>query len=239
MRKTLSLAGALGALLLLLNLSAGLAQEEPQPRVVGAPPDAPPADAVVLFDGRDLSAWTGGDGGPAGWVVAAGAMTVQGGDLVTRREFGDFQLHLEFMTPASAEGLGQDRGNSGIYIHRNYEVQILDSYGDNTKTYANGTCASIYKLFPPLVNASREPGQWQTYEIFFRAARFDAAGNRTRKALITLVHNGVLVQDHRESVPTGARTGQPDVARGPILLQDHHHPVAFRNIWIRELEPQD
>jgi len=216
---------------LLMIPVASFAQEEP--RVVSALQGQVPSDAVVLFDGTDLSEWTYLDGRPAGWIVADGAMTVKGGSIKSKREFGDMQLHLEFATPAEAKGEGQDRGNSGVYIQGNYEVQVLDSYGN--KTYIDGMCGAIYKLYPPLVNASRPPGVWQVYDIIFRAPRFDSSGNVVQKAVVTVFHNGVLIQDHVEVVPTGGRSSAKEVARGPIVLQDHHHPVKYRNIWVREL----
>jgi len=217
---------------LILTLLPSFAEQE-QPRVVSALEGQVPSDAVVLFDGKDISGWTYMDGQPAGWKVTDGAMTVKGGSIITRKEFGDIQLHLEFATPAEAKGSGQDRGNSGLYIQGLYEVQILDSYGN--ETYPDGSCAAIYKIAPPLVNASRPAGTWQIYDVIFRAPGFDATGNRIRKAVITVFHNGVLVQDHLEVVPTFASELKTEKSRGPIYLQDHNHPVKFRNIWVREL----
>lgn len=212
-----------------MNCFAG----DEQPPVVSALPGQVPSDAVVLFDGTDLSEWIGGDGEPANWLVACGAMTVNKGGISTRKTFGDMQLHLEFAMPAPAKGEGQDRGNSGVYIHGNYEVQILDSYIN--ETYIDGMCGAIYKLSPPLVNASRPPGLWQVYDIIFRAPRFDSEGKVIKKATVTVLHNGVLIQNHVEVMPTGGRTGSEETARGPIHLQDHNHPVKYRNIWVREL----
>ncbi len=226
----------LAALLAAAALTARPPQTfEPKPRVVATPEDAPPADALVLFDGKDLSAWSTPEGGPAGWVVREGAMEVSGGSIVTRREFGDLQLHLEFMTPANPTGEGQDRGNSGIYFNGCYEVQVLDSFGSDT--YIEGQCAAIYEQSPPLVNASREPGKWQVYEIIFRAPRFDDAGKLVQPPSVTVLHNGVLVQDHvAVEAPTRAALFPQHRARGPLYLQDHSHPVRYRNIWVRELD---
>jgi hypothetical protein len=198
-----------------------------------------PADAVVLFDGRDASGWSDGEGRPAGWIVRDGYLEVRpgAGDIQTRRGFGDAQLHIEWMAPLPVRGTGQDRGNSGVFLMGRYEVQVLDSY-DNA-TYPDGQAAASYGQYPPLVNASRPPGQWQTYDIVFHAPRFDANGRLTRAARLTVLHNGVLVQDDVELVgPTGHRSRPPYEAHAdklPIKLQDHGAPVRFRNIWIREL----
>jgi hypothetical protein len=210
------------------------AQELPQPRVVGAPEGQPPSDAVVLFDGKSLDAWVYADGKPAGWIVQKGAMTVKGGGLMTKKEFGSMQLHIEWAAPSPPKGAGQDRGNSGVYLAGIYEVQVLDSY-DN-ETYADGSAGAVYKQYPPLVNASRPPGQWQTYDIIFHAPIFDTGGQIMRPATVTILHNGVLIQDHVEikSTPGGVRTVEGP--KGPLFLQDHNHPVKFRNIWVRELE---
>ena len=224
-----------GAVTLVISVIVSLncfAAEE-QPAVVSALEGQVPSDAVVLFDGTDLSEWIGADGGPANWVVAGGAMTVNKGGIVTKKTFGDMQLHLEFCSPAPPRGEGQDRGNSGVYIHGNYEVQILDSYIN--ETYIDGMCGAVYKLSPPLVNASRPPGLWQVYDIIFRAPGFGSQGKVIKKATVTVLHNGVLIQDHVEVMPTGGSTGSDETSRGPINLQDHNHPVKFRNIWVREL----
>ena len=230
-KKVLVSSAVLLALSLILSLNC--VPQEKQPPVVTALEGQAPSDAVVLFDGTDLSEWIGADGEPANWIVADGAMTVNKGDIITRKTFGDMQIHLEFATPASAKGEGQDRGNSGVYIHGNYEVQILDSYRDETCN--NSMCGAIYKLSPPLVNASRPPGLWQVYDIIFRAPGFDSEGKVIKKAAVTVLHNDKLIQDHVEVVPTGARTGSEEIPCGPIKLQDHNHPVKFRNIWVREL----
>jgi len=213
---------------------------QPVPRVVTpGTGTAPPSDAIVLFDGKDLSRWQHMDGGPAKWDVSDGAFTVVKGtgDLRTRQAFGDCQLHLEFRTPLPVQGEGQDRGNSGVFLQGRYEVQILDSY--NNRTYSNGQAASIYKQHIPLVNASRKPGEWQTYDVFFQAPRFSDSGNVLKPAYITVIHNGVLVQDHVEVIGATVFIGQPRYQkhnpREPLVLQDHGNPVSFRNIWLREL----
>jgi len=214
---------------------------EPEPPIVDPGlAAAPPSDAIVLFDGTDLSAWTGADGDPAGWQVEDDAMTVVGGtgDIITRKGFGDVQLHIEWRTPAEVVGEGQGRGNSGVYLMRRYEVQVLDSH-DN-RTYSNGQAASLYKQHIPLVNASRGPGEWQVYDIVFRAPRFAADGTVKTPAVVTVLHNGVLVQDHvvlrGPTVFIGDPAYEAHSERGPIQLQDHGNPVSYRNIWVRELD---
>jgi hypothetical protein len=211
------------------------------PRVVapGTPGQGfgPPSDAVVLFGGKNLDAWTKTDGTAAGWTVEDGAMVVRGGagSIVTKEKFGDVQLHLEFATPAAVEGEGQGRGNSGVYLQGRYEVQVLDSY--KNETYPDGQCGAIYKQHPPLVNACRGPGEWQTYDIVFRGPRFDEGGKKVKNATLTVLHNGVLVHDHAEvTSPTGAAMNAAEGGDGPIYLQDHGNPVRYRNVWVRRLE---
>ncbi len=214
---------------------------EPVPRVitpgVGA---AAPSDAIVLFNGTDLSQWVRDPEGTAPrWMVEDGAfMPASGsGGLRTKRAFGDCQLHIEWRTPAVVSGEGQGRGNSGVFLMGRYEVQVLDSY--NNRTYSNGQAGSLYKQAIPLVNASRKPGEWQSYDIVFRAPRRDAAGNVTTPGFVTVFHNGVLVQDHVALKGNTVYTGQPFYERHgdkePLMLQDHGNPVAYRNVWIREL----
>ena len=218
----------------------------PQPPVVnpGPAPAAPapvPSDAIVLFDGRDLSAWVSNDSaaGPARWVVRDGYFEVAPGTggIRTRQGFGDVQLHIEWMAPSPPRGTGQDRGNSGVFLMGMYEVQVLDTYGN--RTYPDGQAAAIYGQYPPLVNASRPPGEWQAYDIAFRAPRFDAAGALVSPARATVLHNGVLVQDAVTLTgPSGHHARPPYQAhatRLPFSLQDHDHPVRFRNVWVREL----
>ena len=215
---------------------------EPEPRVVQpGRQGAPPSDAIVLFAGGDLGEWRHEDGRDAEWRVADGAMTVVAGSgsLYTTRSFGDCQLHLEWRTPARVEGEGQGRGNSGVFLQERYEVQVLDSH--ENRTYSNGQAASVYKQHIPLVNASRGPGEWQTYDIFFRAPRFADDGSLLRPGFLTVVHNGVLVQDHVElqgsTVYRGAPAYEMHPPRQRLMLQDHGNPVSYRNIWVRELAP--
>jgi hypothetical protein len=228
-------------------------RERPRPRVVepgrGGLPVPPPADAVVLFDGKDLARWKSDRGGPADWrLVDGAAMEVRahlvgaltGGGIHTKEAFGDVQLHVEWASPKPAHGTDQDRGNSGVFLMSKYEVQVLDSY--ESVTYADGQAAAVYGQFPPLVNASRAPGEWQSYDIVFHRPRFDAAGKVLAPARLTVFHNGVLVQDDVKLLgPTSHMTREPYVAhadRLPIALQDHGHPVRYRNIWARDLEKQ-
>lgn len=214
----------------------------PKPTVITPGQSAmptPPSDAVVLFDGKDLSQWSDMKGEPSAWKVENGYMeTSQGhGDIRTKQGFGDVQLHIEWASPASAPGKGQDRGNSGVYLMGKYEVQVLDSYQNDT--YADGQAASIYGQYPPLVNASRGPGEWQSYDIIFRRPRFAGDGKLLQPARMTVLHNGVLVQDNVELWgPSEWMEYLPYTAHEdklPIKLQDHGHPVRYRNIWLREL----
>jgi hypothetical protein len=194
----------------------------------------------VLFGGQDLSKWKGQDGGPAKWVVRTGYMEVKAGAgaISTVAGLGDVQLHVEWMAPNPPHGSDQDRGNSGVFLMGVYEVQVLDSY--QSATYPDGQAAAVYGQYPPLVNASRPPGQWQTYDIVFHRPRFDSAGKLASPARMTVFHNGVLVQDDVTLTgPTGHQQRPPYQAhadRLPLSLQDHGHPVRYRNIWVRELE---
>jgi hypothetical protein len=216
-------------------------ETRPMPRIVdpgpaGAPVPAP-ADAVVLFDGKDLSKWTTAKGEPAKWKIENGFMEAVkgGGSIRTKEGFGDCQLHVEWASPAVVVGDSQGRGNSGVFLMNTYEVQVLDCY--NNKTYADGMTASLYGQYPPLVNACRKPGEWQTFDIVFHAPRFDAAGTLLQPARMTVFHNGILVHDNDELTgPTVHKARPPYTAhpdRMPISLQDHGNPVRFRNIWIR------
>jgi len=221
-------------------------RNRPQPNVI-APgecstqdhPGQAPSDAIVLFDGKDLSKWRAGDEGPAKWKVEDGHFEVAAGtgDMHTQQAFGDCQLHVEWAAPSPAHGEDQDRGNSGVFLMGLYEVQVLDSY--QSQTYADGQAAAIYGQYPPLVNACRQPGQWQTYDIIFHGPRFDPAGKLLRPAFITVLQNGVLVQDHVRIMGPTAHMQRPPYhptpQRLPLKLQDHHHPVRYRNIWVREL----
>lgn len=213
---------------------------DPVPKMVTTGPDnQPPSDAIVLFNGKDLSEWTSAKGAPAAWKIEQNSMVIAkgAGAIRTKRSFGDCQLHVEWQTPTVIEGEGQHRGNSGIFLMGNYEVQVLDSY-DN-RTYSNGQAGSIYKQYIPLVNASRKPGEWQTYEIIFTAPRFNSDGSLKSAAFATVLYNGVLVQNHVELKGGTTNVGQPVYKKHgdkePIVLQDHGSPVKFRNIWIREL----
>ena len=202
-------------------------------------PGRPPSDAVVLFDGKDLSRWSHKDGSTAKWKVDHGYAEVvaKTGYIYTREAFGDCQLHVEFAEPVPPKGESQERGNSGVFLMGLYEIQVLDSY--QNKTYADGQAAAVYGQYPPLVNASRPPGQWQSYDIVFHGPRFDKEGKLLRAARVTVLHNGVLVQDNVElSGPTAHRQRPPYTAHAeklPLALQDHGDLVRYRNIWIREL----
>lgn len=223
---------------------------EPVPKVVAPGPtnSAPPADAVVLFDGKNLDQWVSTkDQSPAGWTLADGVMTVnkKAGNIQTKRSFTNYQLHLEWRIPANVTGNDQARGNSGLFLastgpgDAGYELQILDSY--ENKTYVNGQAGSIYKQSPPLVNASRKPGEWQTYDVIWTAPTFNADGSVKTPATVTVLHNGVLIQDHFELKGETLYIGAPQYTKhgaSPIKLQSHNdpsEPISFRNIWIREL----
>jgi len=208
----------------------------PEPKVVDpGPPGGPPSDAVVLFDGKDLSKWVNGQD----WEIKDGYAITRKHDLTTKDSFGDCQLHVEFATPEQVSGSGQGRGNSGVYLMKRYEVQILDSF--NNPTYFDGQCGAIYKQTPPMVNVSRKPGEWQTYDILFEAPRFAADGKVERPAYVTVLQNGVVVQNHFEIQGStyydrpAAYEKHPD--RQPLVLQFHNNTVRFRNIWIREMKP--
>lgn len=204
-----------------------------------AQPNQLPSDAIILFDGKELSQWRSTEGQAAKWVVKDGYMEAAPGSgaIRTLRNFGDCQLHIEWATPLPAEGKGQERGNSGVFLMGKYEVQLLDSYQNHT--YADGQAAAIYGQHPPLVNACRPPGEWQTYDIIFHKPRFDSNKQLIRPARITVLHNGVLVQDNVKILgPTSWTQRLPYVAHReklPLSLQDHGNPIRFRNIWLREL----
>lgn len=213
---------------------------EPVPLVVtpGKNCNEPPSDALILFDGKNLNAWTNKDGSSAGWIVADGAVTVKPrtGIIKTKKQFGDVQLHIEWRAPAEVKGESQGRGNSGIFLMERYELQVLDSY-DNI-TYPNGQAGSIYKQGIPLVNACRPPGAWQTYDVIFMAPVFTEKGMLKSPARITVFHNGVLIQNNFEIKGPTVYTGIPRYEQhgiASIVLQDHGNPVSYRNIWIREL----
>lgn len=215
----------------------------PQPRVVtpGKTDREPPSDAIVLFDGTNLDAWTG-KGGEAAWRIENGYMEVTRGtgSIRTKQKFSDCQLHIEWAAPAEVKGHGQGRGNSGVFLMGRYEVQVLDSFGN--ETYSDGQAAALYGQCPPLVNASRAPGEWQSYDILFEAPRFEA-GKLVKPAFVTVLHNGVAVHHRKQLLgPTQHRRVAryaPHEPKGPIQLQDHGNPVRYRNIWIRPLGRYD
>jgi hypothetical protein len=211
--------------------------EWPEPPVVTPGENGgPPSDAIVLFGGKDLSAWEPSDT----WKVVDGVVTEGRGDIHTKQSFGDVQLHVEWSSPSPTRGTDQDRGNSGIFLQDRYELQVLDSY--NNKTYFEGQAGAIYKQTPPMVNAMRPPGEWNVYDIVWTAPRFNDDGTLKSPAYVTALHNGVLILDHFAVL---GDTPWPNVpkyeAHGPlpIRLQDHGHPVRFRNIWVRELKPRE
>jgi len=229
-------------------LAQALTDEEMDPRVTEQYLDVPlvtasaktggaPSDAIVLFDGTGLNDWEKPDGSAAHWTVGDNAMTVaSGGDIVTRDSFENFQLHIEFRTPAVVIGDGQGRGNSGLFLQNRYEVQILDNY--NNPTYANGQAGSIYKQTPPLVNACKAPGEWQTYDVIYTAPVFSEKGALLHPAYVTVMHNGVLIQNHtaiQGTTPYKGRGVYEPHGAAPIRLQDHGNPMSFRNIWLRRM----
>lgn len=238
-----SLAGLLGCLATAALAPAATAQEylsgirwEKPPVVTPGKTNAdPPSDALVLFDGSDLSQWRGGEN----WKVEGSDLVVGKGTLTTKEQFGDCQLHIEWSAPQPPRGDGQARGNSGVFLMGTYEIQVLDSY--ENETYPDGQAGAIYKQTPPAVNAMRPPGEWNTYDIFWTAPRFDEQGKLVSPAYITAIHNGVLVLNHFELQGDTPFNRPPKytahAATGPISLQDHGDPVRFRNIWVREFKP--
>ena len=213
---------------------SGVKWQEPPLVTPGETAADPPSDATILFAGTDLSAFENA----GSWKVEHGVATVGKKSIRTKEAFGDCQIHVEFKTPTPPKGNGQGRGNSGIYIMGRYEVQVLDSY--ENETYYDGQAAALYKQSPPLVNASRPPGQWQTYDIIFERPHFDENGSLVKPAYATVLHNGVAVQVHQElrgNTSFNKRSrydAHPD--RLPISIQNHNNPVQFRNIWVRDLE---
>ncbi len=212
---------------------------EPVPaKIAPGENNAPPSDAIILFDGKDLNEWTNGSGAKPEWVVENGAVTVKPktGVIKSKQKFGDFQLHIEWKAPSEVKGEGQGRGNSGIFMMERYELQVLDSY--ESKTYPNGQAGSLYKQGIPLVNACKAPGEWQTYDVIFMAPVFTEKGTLKSPARITVLHNGVLIQNNFElrgpteynRIPIYEPHG-----KGSLVLQDHGDLVSFRNIWVREL----
>jgi hypothetical protein len=221
------------ALAACLGYQSGKAWPEPGLVVPGAACGQPPSDAIILFDGKDLSKWVGGEN----WLVRDGVATVHGGSIATRQAFGDCQLHIEWATPEKVSGSGQERGNSGVFLQGRYEIQVLDSY--QNPTYPDGQAGALYRQYPPLVNACRPPGEWQVYDIVFEAPRFDAARRLQKPAYVSVLQNGVLIQNHVEikGDTSGARAPgyKFHPPKQPLQLQDHGCPVRYRNIWIREL----
>jgi 3-keto-disaccharide hydrolase len=233
----------------LVAVSSLASAQDPQPFLApkaepaiitpGATSEAPPSDAIVLFNGKDLSHWRSADGRPAKWNVRDGYVEVAAGTgaISTKDQFGDSQLHIEWATPAIVKGEGQERGNSGVFLMDHYEIQVLDSY-DN-KTYYHGQAGSVYKQYAPLVNASRKPGEWQTYDIIFHAPKFDEQGKVVDRARVTVLQNGVLIQNNVEiygnTYNDRPALYTPHAAELPLTLQDHGNPVRYRNIWIRRL----
>ena len=221
----------------------------PQPRVVTPPawgsdghPGSPPSDAVILFNGTDGSGWIAPNGGPSGWKIEKGYMEVVPGtgNIASKKEFGDCQLHVEWTAPILIKGEGQGRGNSGVFLMGRYEIQVLDCW--NNPTYPDGTTAAIYGQYPPLVNACRTPGAWQTYDIVWVAPRFD--GDRLiSPARVTVFQNGIVV--HHDMILQGETchralgSYKPHPAVGPLVLQDHGDLVRYRNIWYRPLKNYD
>ena len=205
-------------------------------------PGAPPSDAIVLFGGADLSKWQTDKGDPAGWKIESGAMVVAAGSgaIRTKDEFGDCQLHVEWSAPSPPKGTGQDRGNSGVFLMSRYEIQVLDSFGN--QTYPDGQASAIYGQFPPPVNASRKPGEWQVYDIVFTAPRFNGTAVAA-PATATVFHNGIVVHNRTELIGSTVHRAlgkyEPHPPKAPIMLQDHAHPVRYRNIWIRTLKSYD
>ena len=213
-----------------------------EPKVAKVTPgesSQPPSDATVLFDGKNLSAWEAVEGGEAPWAVEEGYFTVkaEGGDIKTKENFGDFQLHIEWRPPQEIVGEGQGRGNSGIFLQGLYELQVLDSY--ESKTYVNGQAGSMYKQSPPMVNAMKPPSEWEVYDVIYNAPKFDEKnGALLEPGYVTVLQNGIVVQNHTQLQGTTEYIGTPQWTAhgdGPIKLQDHGNPVSYRNIWIRPL----
>jgi hypothetical protein len=198
----------------------------------------PPSDAIILFSGKDLAEWSALDGANSKWEVKDGIVTVMkgAGDIKTKKVFGDMQLHIEWRTPAQVEGSGQGRGNSGIFLQEKYEIQVLDSY--ENETYSNGGAGSIYKQSIPLVNPTRKPGEWQAYDIIYTSPRFSENGRVLTPAYVTVILNGVLIQNNTQIWGATEYRGLPlykPHCKASIKLQDHGNPVSYRNIWVREL----
>ena len=206
----------------------------PRAQEGAAPPVPPPPGATILFDGKDLSKWQRHGGGEPAWKLVDGAMEVGSGDVITKDKFRDMKLHVEFMPPHMPGATGQARGNSGVFVMDNYEVQVLDSFGKNTPDV--GDCAALYGMKPPDRNAAKPPAQWQTYDVEFTAPRFDAAGRKTANARITVYWNGEKVHDNVE-LPGPLPGGPGETPDGAgVRLQDHGNPVRYRNLWVVPLD---
>lgn len=218
---------------LIREYKSGIVWPEP-PVVDPGPVGGPPSDAIVLFDGTDLSQWMGGDD----WEIRDGYAVAKGGGITTKESFGDCQLHVEWASPEEVTGQGQGRGNSGVYLMNRYEIQILDSY-DN-ETYFDGQAGALYKQRPPMVNVCRKPGEWQSFDIIFKAPRFDENKELSEPGYVTVLHNGVVIHNHTEIEGKTAWHRPPEydfhAPRQPIHIQYHGNPVRFRNIWIREIQ---
>ena len=214
---------------------SGVEWQEPPVVTPGATDDAPPSDAIVLFDGTNLGQWEGGEK----WLVQDGIAIPQEEKIQSKQHFGDIQLHIEWSAPTEIRGSGQGRGNSGVYLMGMYEVQVLDSY--QNETYFDGQAGSIYKQTPPMANAMRRPGEWNAYDIVFNAPEFRSNGDLEKPGYVTLIHNGILALNHFELLgPSGFTAAphyEPHAETGPIVLQFHGDPVQYRNIWVRELKP--
>ena len=229
---------------LVASAACAYSQDGPQPRVVDpGKAGIAPSDAIVLFDGKDLHEWVHQNGEPAKWTVNDGVIVCNSGtgDIYSKHKFGSAQVHVEFSTPNMPQAKGQARGNSGVYLQGRYEVQVLDSY--RNPTYANGSCGALYGQYAPLVNVCRPPGEWQTYDIVFHPPKCGADGNVTQPGTLTVLQNGVLVQDHVTIQGITTLGDKTNICEpGPLRLQDHHHPdvkdtlMRFRNIWYRPLE---
>lgn len=260
MRKNYTMKAALAAIACTACLQAGAQEKEypkqermspgmseywtPQPKVItpgNIQTNSAPSDAIVLFDGKDLSAWESVKGGPAEWIVNDGVFTVnkKKGDIKTKQDFEDFQLHIEWCIPEDITGKSQGRGNSGVFLQGLYEIQILDCY--NNETYVNGQTGSVYKQTPPLANAMRQPGEWNVYDIIYSAPVFKEDGTYRVPPRVTVIQNGVVLQNNTTILGTTEYIGFPQVnahGAGPIILQSHgdpSEPISFRNVWIRPM----
>ena len=222
----------------------------PLPPVIKPPAQLgqPPSDAIILFDGKNMAEWQTDKGEEPKWKIENGYMEIvkKGGSIRTKKSFGNCQLHIEWASPVPPTGTSQGRGNSGVFFMSRYELQVLDSYTEknyeDNRTYADGQAAALYGQYPPLVNVSRKPGEWQSYDVSFLRPEFDNDGNLVRPARITVLHNGVVVHNNVAIKGATAHKQQAKYSRHedklPLSLQDHGNPIRFRNIWVRELPEQ-